>query len=147
MRGIAIRNELTDEWDQRGAEKGLDYAILTNEISHATFGVNIQDHKAYKGLKHENLRDHMTDLELILTMLGEATATTLHRERESQGIPELQRDAREAGDVAGSTRKDIEARTGKKVVSPNNYLDLPKARQRQLTDASSSQEAEQEEKR
>jgi hypothetical protein len=147
MRGIAIRNELTDEWDQRGAEKGLDYAILTNEISHATFGVNIQDHKAYKGLKHENLRDHMTDLELILTMLGEATATTLHRERESQGIPELQRDAREAGDVAGSTRKDIEARTGKKVVSPNNYLDLPKARQQQLTDASSSQEAEQEEKR
>ncbi len=89
----------------------------------------------------------VTDLELILTMLGEATATTLHRERESQGIPELQRDAREAGDVAGSTRKDIEARTGKKVVSPNNYLDLPKARQRQLTDASSSQEAEQEEKR
>jgi len=68
MRGIAIRNELTDEWDQRGAEKGLDYAILTNEISQATFGVNIQDHKVYKGLQRENLRDHMTDLELILIM-------------------------------------------------------------------------------
>jgi DNA-damage-inducible protein D len=131
MRGIAIRNELTDEWDQRGAAKGLDYAILTNEISQATFGLSIQDHKAYKGLKRENLRDNMTDLELILTMLGEATATTLHRERDSQGIPELQKDARDAGGVAGRTRKDIEAQTGTPVVSSNNYLDLPKKSQHQ----------------
>ncbi len=83
----------------------------------------------------------MTDLELILTMLGEATATTLHRERDSQDMPELQKDAREAGDVAGSTRKDIEARTGKKVVSPNNYVDLPKKpRQQQLPEEQNQEE-------
>jgi hypothetical protein len=126
MRGIAIRNELTGEWEQRGAEEGRDYAILTNEISQATFGVSIQAHKAYKSLQRENLRDHMTDLELILTMLGEATATTLHRERDSEGMPELQKDARDAGGVAGRTRKDIEAQTGTPVVSPSNYRDLPK---------------------
>jgi len=92
MRGIAIRNELTDEWEKRGAKEGRDYAILTNEISQATFGVSIQAYKAYKSLQRENLRDHMTDLELVLTMLGEATATTLHQNRDSQGIKELKRD-------------------------------------------------------
>lgn len=83
MRGITIRNELTDEWEQRGAHEGRDYAILTNEIAQATFGMGVQEHKLYKGLQRENLRDHMTDLELILTMLGEATATVIHRERDS----------------------------------------------------------------
>ncbi len=125
MRGIAIRNELTDEWEQRGAQEGRDYAILTNEIAQATFGMGIQEHKGYKSLKRENLRDHMTDLELILTMLGEATSTAIHRERDSQGFPKLKTDARDAGKVAGRTRKDIEAQTGKPVVSSQNYLDLP----------------------
>ena len=129
MRGIAIRNELTDEWDQRGAQEGIEYAILTNEIAHATFGLNIQDHKALKSLKRENLRDHMTDLELILTMLGEATSTALHRERDSQGLPDLKTDARDAGQIAGHTRKEIEEATGAPVVSPENYLDLSRREQ------------------
>src|SRR5947209_5225676 len=99
------------------------YAILTNEIAQATFGMSIQSHKALKGLKRENVRDHMTDLELILTMLGEATTTRLHQDRDSQGFDSLQVDAKEAGEVAGNTRRDIEQRTGTKVVSPANYLE------------------------
>jgi len=137
MRGIAIRNELTDEWDQRGAQEGIEYAILTNEIAHATFGLNIQDHKALKSLKSENLRDHMTDLELILTMLGEATSTALHRERDSQGLPDLKTDARDAGQIAGHTRKEIEEATGAPVVSPENYLDL--SRRKQLKQATNEE--------
>ncbi len=137
MRGIAIRNELTDEWDQRGAQEGIEYAILTNEIAHATFGLNIQDHKALKSLKSENLRDHMTDLELILTMLGEATSTALHRERDSQGFPDLKTDARDAGQIAGHTRKEIEEATGAPVVSPENYLDL--SRRKQLKQATNEE--------
>lgn len=129
MRGIAVRNELTDEWEQRGAQEGLEYAILTNEIAHATFGLGIQDHKALKSLKRENLRDHMTDLELILSMLGEATSTALHRERDSQGFPNLKTDARDAGQIAGHTRKEIEEATGTPVVSPKNYLGLTKQKQ------------------
>ncbi len=114
MKSIAIRNELVQEWEERGAKEGLEYAILTNEIANATFGMSIQEHKNIKGLKRENVRDHMTDLELILTMLGEATTTRLHQDRESQGFTELQTDAREGGEVAGSTRKDIENRTNKR---------------------------------
>jgi DNA-damage-inducible protein D len=129
IRGIAVREELTDEWQKRGAQAGRDYAILTNEISQATFGVNIQDHKEHKSLQRENLRDHMTNMELILTMLGEATATTLHQDRDSEGMTELQRDAHDAGDVAGNTRRNIEALTGNPVVSPKNYLELSKKRE------------------
>lgn len=134
MRGIVIRNELTEEWEQRGAEEGRDYAILTNEIARATFGLGVQEHKDLKSLRRDhNLRDHMTDLELILTMLGEATATTLHRERDSQGVPELQKDARDAGSVAGRTRRDIEAQTGTPVVDSSNYLSSPPKNKRRLT--------------
>jgi DNA-damage-inducible protein D len=125
MRGIAIRNELTTEWEKRGAEEGREYAILTNEIARATFDVGIQDHKLKKSLKTKhNLRDHYTDLEQILSMLGEATATAIHRERDTQGFNKLQVDARDAGNVAGRTRKDIERQTGKPVVSETNYLEL-----------------------
>jgi len=134
MRGIAVRNELTEEWEQRGAKEGLEYAILTNEIAQATFGISIQQHKERKGLKRENVRDHMTDLELILTMLGEATATRLHQDRDTQGFDNLQGDAREAGDVAGNTRRDIESRTGTPVVSTSNYLHLSGSKKKkQLT--------------
>lgn len=124
MRSIAVRNDLTDEWEQRGAKEGLEYAILTNEIAHATFGISIQEHKGLKGLKRENIRDHMTDLELILTMLSEATATRLHQDRDTQGFNNLQVDAKEAGEVAGNTRRDIEARTGTPIVSAKNYKHL-----------------------
>ncbi len=130
MRGIAIRNDLTTEWEERGAKEGIEYAILTNEISQATFGVGIQQHKTIKGLKRENIRDHMTDLELILTMLGEETAKTLHQTRDTQGFDNLQVDAKEAGQVAGSTRADIERRTGQPVVSSDNYLHLTAAKKK-----------------
>ena len=130
MRSIAVRNELTQEWEERGAKEGLEYAILTNEIANATFGMSVQEHKNIKGLKRENIRDHMTNLELILTSLGEATSAKLHQDRDTQGFSDLQRDAKEAGDVAGSTRRDIEQRTGTPVVSPTNYLHLTAGKRR-----------------
>jgi hypothetical protein len=115
-RGIAIRDELTDEWRKRGVDKPKDYAILTAEISKATFGLTPSEYKRFKCLSMENLRDHMDDMELILSMLGEATTTRFTKERNSQKIPELKEDAKEGGDVAGSARKDIEQRLGKSIV-------------------------------
>ncbi len=122
MRGIAVRNELTDEWDKRGAERQKDYEILTAEISKATFGVIPSEYKKIKGLKRENLRDHMNDLELILTMLGEQTTTEIHRKNESEGLPRLKDDARSGGQIAGSARKQIERKLGRPVVSKENFL-------------------------
>ena len=121
LRGIAVRDELTDEWGKRGA-KGSEFAILTSEISKATFGFNPKEYKDLKGLQKENLRDHMDDMELILTMLGEATTTRLTQNRDSQEFPSLKEDAKDGGDVAGATRRDIEQKLGKKVVSSENYL-------------------------
>lgn len=123
LQGIAIREKLTDEWQERGAKNEFDYAILTNEIMQGAFDLKVNEHKAVKKLsKHHNLRDHMTDLELIITMLGEATTTQLTQRRDSKGVSKLKSDAKEGGEVAGSTRKDIERRTGVKVVSKKNYL-------------------------
>ncbi|MBU0647011.1 Bro-N domain-containing protein [Patescibacteria group bacterium] len=127
MRGIAIREELTDEWQKRGIQEQKDYEILTAEILQATFGIKPNEYKKLKGLKRENLRDHMDDMELILTMLGEATTTKFTKERNSVGFNPLQNDARDGGSVAGRTRKDIEKQSGKKIVSSNNYLSLPKS--------------------
>ena len=121
VQGIAVRQKLTDEWSERGA-KSDDYALLTNEIMNGAFGLKVNEYKKVKGLERENLRDHMTDLELIITMLGEATTTTLSKERDSQGIPELKSDAQDGGAVAGRTRKDVERLTGAKVVSNKNFL-------------------------
>ena len=131
-RGIAIRNDLTDEWNNRGADSSIDYAILTNEITKAAFDMNVQEYKQHKGLTRQNLRDSMNDMELILTMLGEATATTLHKERDSQGVSELKKDSKEAGEVAGNARRDIEKRTGNKVVSKENYLKLTQKAKKSL---------------
>jgi hypothetical protein len=122
MRGIEVRETLTNEWQKRGAKKGLEYAILTNNILSGTFNMAADEYKHFKGLKHENLRDHMDDIELILTMLGEATTTRLSQDRDSQGFPELQKDARDGGAVAGRTRKDIETKSGKRVSTKKNYL-------------------------
>jgi prophage antirepressor-like protein len=122
MRGIAVRNELTDEWNKRGAEDQKAYEILTAEISKATFGIIPSDYKKLKGLKRENLRDHMNDLELILTMLGEQTTTEIHRKKDSQGLPRLKDDARSGGQIAGSARKQIERKLGRPVVSKDNFL-------------------------
>ena len=107
MRGIAIREELTDEWQQRGAQEQKDYEILTAEISKATFGVTPSEYKNLKGLKRENLRDHMDDFELIFTMLGERATTEIHRTEDSQGVPKLKSDAKAGGDIAGGARKQL----------------------------------------
>ena len=122
MRGIAIREELTDEWQKRGAQEQKDYEILTAEISQATFGIAPSEYKKIKGLKRENLRDHMDDFELILTMLGEKTTTEIHRTKDSRGVPKLKDDARVGGQIAGTARKQIERKIGGLIVSKNNFL-------------------------
>jgi hypothetical protein len=122
LRGIAVRQKLTDEWDGRGAQTDLDYAILTNEIMTGAFDMDVEQYKKHKQLKKQNLRDHMTDLELIITMLGEATTTKITHDRDSRGMPKLQKDAKDGGAVAGRTRKDIENQTGVKVISKENFL-------------------------
>ena len=122
IRGIAVRHSLTDEWRERGLKRSSEYAILTNEIMETTFGLKVENYKKLKGLERENLRDHMEDMELILTMLGEATTTKLTQVRDSQGFVPLKKDANEGGSVAGRTRDDIEKLTGTKVTSPKNFL-------------------------
>lgn len=122
VRSIVSRKELTREWQKRGAADDKDYAILSNIISQETFGVGPKRHKELKGLSSQNLRDHMTDLELILTMLGETTSTTITKQRDAQGLHQLGQSAKAGGAIAGGARKQIEAETGQKVVSPSNFL-------------------------
>lgn len=129
MRGIAIREELTDEWKNRGAQD-RDYQILTSEISKATFGVTPGEYKKLKGLKRENLRDHMDDFELIFNMLGERATTEIHRTENSKGVPKLKSDAKAGGDIAGGARKKLEKRLKRTVVSKKNFL--AKSEHRQL---------------
>lgn len=128
LRSIAVRGELTDEWNARGVEEGKEYAILTAEIARATFGVTPGTHRRLKGLDKvktgNNLRDHMTDLELIFTMLGEASTTEIARRKEAQGFDDNRSAAKEGGTVAGNARKELEAKSGKPVVSKTNYLAL-----------------------
>jgi len=125
MRGIAIREELTDEWQKRGIQEQKDYAILTAEISKATFDMTPSEYKKYKNLKRENLRDHMNDLELIFSMLGEASTTEIAQNKNAQGMLENQESARQGGSVAGKARRDLEKKSGKKVASKQNYLKAP----------------------
>lgn len=132
LRGIAVRQDLTDEWKNRGADNNTAYAILTNEIMQGAFDLKVDEYKEVKGLERENLRDHMTDIELILTMLAEATTTKLHRDRDSQGFEPLKKDARDGGAVAGRTRKDIENQSGKPVVSDENFKQLTGNKRRRL---------------
>lgn len=122
MRGIAVRAELTNEWQKRGAQNERDYEILTAEISKATFGVTPTEYKKKKGLKRENLRDHMGGIELILTMLGESTTTEIHRTKNTKSVPLLKEDARAGGQIAGSARKQIERKLGRSIVSGKNFL-------------------------
>ena len=130
MRGIAIREELTDEWKKGDVGQEKEYAILTAEIAKAAFGVTPGEHKELKGLKRENLRDHMTDLELIFSMLGEAATTEIARADNAQGFQENKAVAKKGGDVAGTARKDLEKKTGKRVVSAENYLTEPQSMKR-----------------
>ena len=124
IRGIAIREELTEEWKNRGAQEKKDYEILTAEISKATFGVTPKEHKNLKNLQRENLRDHMDDFELIFTMLGERSTTEIHRTEDSKGISKLKSDAKFGGEIAGDARKALEKRLNQSVVSPKNFLPM-----------------------
>ena len=134
VRGIAVRDELTGEWQQRGVKEGREYAILTAEISRATFGMTPSEYKQFKSLAKPsvNLRDHMTDLELIFTMLGEASTTEIARNTDAQGFNENQRAARKGGTVAGDARKALEAESGRPVSTPDNFTAIPEATRRAL---------------
>lgn len=122
MRGIAIREELTDEWKNRGIKEDRDFSILTAEISKATFGMTPSEYKEHKGLQRENLRDHMNDLELIFSMLGEAATTEITRNKDAQGFDENKGTAQRGGKIAGDARQKLEIESGRQVVSKENYL-------------------------
>ena len=127
MRSIAIRDELTDEWKKRGVREQKEYAILTAEISKAAFGLTPTEYAEFKKLKRENLCDHMTDLELIFSMLGEASTTEIARNRDAQGFAQNEQAAHEGGSVVGNARRDLEKKSGRKVVTSENYLSLTQA--------------------
>jgi len=125
MRGIAIREELTDEWQKRGVQGETEYSILTAEISKATFGLTPSEYKKLKGLERQNLRDHMTDLELIFSMLGEAATTEITHNKNAQGFDQNREAAIKGGAIAGGARKKLEKESGRKVVTKRNYLKKP----------------------
>jgi hypothetical protein len=132
MRGIAIRAELTDEWKNRDVGGSREYAILTAEISKATFGMTPSEYKEYKGLQRENLRDHMDDLELIFSMLGEAATTEITRTQDAQGFAENRNAAHKGGKIAGDARNELEKETGKPIASPENYLEIQQKDQKKI---------------
>ncbi|HPM85673.1 MAG TPA: BRO family protein [archaeon] len=126
LRGIAIRQELTDEWKERGVKQETDFAILTNEITKATFGKTVKEYKEFKGLekKNQNLRDHMNDLELIFTMLGEKATTEITKTRNDKEFPQLKSSAKRGGEIASHAKQELETETGKSVTTKQNYLRL-----------------------
>ena len=132
VRGIAIRDELTSEWQKRGVKEQLEYAILTAEISRATFGMTPSEYRDFKTLdkKGDNLRDHMTDLELIFTMLGEASTTEIARNKDALGYNENLESAVEGGTVAGNARRDLEKKSGRRVSTKENFKEIPEAQKR-----------------
>ena len=132
MRGIAVRDELTDEWMKRGVKQQTEYAILTAEISNATFGMTPTEYRKHKSLTQpaDNLRDHMTDLELIFTMLGEASTTEIARNTDAQGFLQNKRAARNGGTVAGNARRELESKSGRKVSTRENFKEIPESQRR-----------------
>ena len=126
IRGIQVRDELTNEWKNRGVKEGKEYSILTAEISKATFGIIPSEYKNLKGLTKptENLRDHMTDLELIFTMLGEASTTEIAKNKNAQGFIENHKAAKAGGNIAGNARKELEKKSGAKIVNKQNFKNL-----------------------
>lgn len=124
LRGIAVRDALTDEWKNLGVKEDKEYAILTAEISKATFGMTPSEYKSFKGLKRENLRDHMSDLELIFTMLGEASTTEIAKNTNAVGFTQNKKAAKEGGKVAGNARKELEKKSGRKVTTNKNFKQL-----------------------
>jgi DNA-damage-inducible protein D len=134
LRGIAIRQELTDEWKGRGVHEQKDFAILTNEISKATFGKTVGEYKKFKRLRrpNQNLRDHMTDWELILNMVGEKATTDITIAKDAKGFPHLKQTAKEGGKIAKNTRKELEQKIGKSLLSKENYLHLTGKKKKKL---------------
>jgi hypothetical protein len=132
LKTIEVRTELTDEWEKRGVQKGQEYAILTDEITKAWSGYTTKQYKNLKDLKKENLRDHMTNLELVLNMLAEATTTEISKEKKPKTYEESHRIARQGGTIAGNTRREIEEKTGKKVVTSQNAKQLDKQKNNEI---------------
>lgn len=132
--GNAIRQDLTDEWKSRGVQEQRDFAILTNEITKATFDKNVKEYKEFKGLQKlaQNLRDHMTDWELILTMIGEKATTDITISRDAEGFEDCRDSAIEGGTISKNTRREIEEKTGQSLVSSDNYLQLAQKKQKRL---------------
>ena len=139
LRGIAIRQDLTDEWKSRGVQEEKDFAILTNEISKATFGKTVGEYKQFKGLSkpNQNLRDHMTDWELILTTVGEKATTDITIAKDSKRFSELRQSAKKGGQIAENTKKELEREIGKPVVSAENYLHLSQKKKKQIEERKS----------
>ncbi|MDO8664109.1 MAG: Bro-N domain-containing protein [Candidatus Liptonbacteria bacterium] len=134
MRGIAVRDELTEEWKKRGVKEQKEYAILTAEISKATFGMTPAEYKTFKELDkpNENLRDHMTDLELIFTMLGEASTSEIARKKDTQGLTDNKKAALEGGTVAGNARRELEEKSGTKISTKENYKEIPEIKRKAI---------------
>ncbi|MDZ4252726.1 MAG: Bro-N domain-containing protein [Sulfuritalea sp.] len=120
LKSIEVRKELTDEWEDRGIKKGGDFAILTDEITKAWTGLSTRQYKQFKSLKKENLRDHMTNMELVLNMLAEATTTEISRQKQPEGFEANRKIAQEGGTIAGNTRREIEAKSGKPILTAKN---------------------------
>lgn len=136
LRGMTIRQELTDEWKKRGAEEQKDFVILTNEISKATFGKTVGEYKEFKRLKkpNQNLRDHMTDWELILNMIGEKATTDITITKDAKGFSKLKQTAKEGGNIAKNTRKELEQKIGKSIISKDNYMLLKTQRNQDISE-------------
>jgi len=134
LKSIEVRKELTDEWEKRGVQKGQEFAILTDEITEARSGYTTKKYKNFKNLKKENLRDNMTNLELVLNMLAEATTTEISKEKKPKTFKENKKIARQGGTIAGNTRREIEEKTGKKVVTNQNAKQLHNDKKKTLND-------------
>jgi hypothetical protein len=132
LKSIEVRKELTDEWENRGVKKGQEYAILTDEITKAWSSYTTKQYKNLKDLKKENLRDHMTNLELVLNMLAEATTTEISKEKKPKTFNDNKRIARQGGTIAGNTRREIEEKTGKRVVTSQNAKQLDKNKNKEI---------------
>ncbi len=133
LKTIEVRKELTDEWQERGVKEGLEFAILTDEITKAWAGKSVKDYKKFKGLKKQNLRDNMTNLELVLNMLAEATTKEISTEKKPESLEESKNIAKQGGTIAGNARKEIEVKTGKKVISPKNAKQLQNLKVKKLS--------------
>ena len=132
LKSIEVRKELTDEWENRGVQKGQEFAILTDEITKAWSGYTTKQYKNLKDLKKENLRDHMTNLELVLNMLAEATTTEISKEKNPKTFADNKRIAKQGGTIAGNTRREIEAKTGKRIVTKQNAKQLDKNKNKEI---------------